>query len=63
MLGAEFNVSSVEILVIQLRDAIVSDTQLRGPGAIVAAEQDIAGLSGTARPFASLQEARDTVRA
>ena len=40
-----------------------SDAQLRGPGAIVAAEQDIAGLGDTAHPFASLQELRDTVRA
>ena len=40
-----------------------SDAQLRGPGAIVVAEQDIAGLGDTARPFASLKELRDTVRA
>ena len=42
---------------------IFSDAQLRGLGAIVAAEQDIAGLGDIARPFASLQELRDTVRA
>ena len=62
MLYADYNSSSAETSVIQLRGA-VSNAQLRRPEAIVAAEQDIAGLSGTARPFASLQEARDTVRA
>ncbi|CAH0521722.1 unnamed protein product [Peronospora belbahrii] len=39
-----------------------SDAQLRGPGAIVIAEQDIADLGDTARPFASLEKLRDSVR-